>query len=244
GVFRVVVGELVFHVLRHAFGGSHGRQDIGVGDHPPAADQGDEQRPRARTDPPPAQPVQGSGKGTGEESDEVAPGRGVRTRYRLVCQCHLWGQSTDECGFLTRGTYHCQVGGDPLVEIDHLVDLLSREGTSTAYQVIEPFPLLVVCRREHVDIHAGDPTGSPAGTMRARWRGNVEGRGLPTEGRVHRCPRPEAVGPVMTSTGPPRSSQGTRSSSIYGRPVSPRGQRHWSSTSCCSSSCCLRYRLW
>src|SRR5699024_2357588 len=169
---------------------------------------------------------------------------GVRTRDSGACPCHQCGQPTDEGGFLTRGTYHRQGGGDPLVEIHQLVDLLPREGPSRAYQGIKPFPLLGVWRREHVDIHAGDPTGSPAGTMRARWRGNVEGRGLPTEGRVHRCPSPEAVGPVMTSTGPPRSSQGTRSSSIYGRPVSPRGQRHWSSTSCCSSSCCLRYRLW
>src|SRR5699024_1805772 len=119
-----------------------------------------------------------------------------------ACPCHQCGQPTDEGGFLTRGTYHRQVGGDPLVEIDQLVDLLPREGTSTAYQVIEPFPLLGVCRREHVDIHAGDPTGSPAGTMRARWRGNVEGRGLPAEGRVQRCPSAETVGRAMTSPSP------------------------------------------
>src|SRR5699024_5658076 len=68
-----------------------------------------------------------------------------------------------EDGLLTRGTYHRQVGGDPLIEIDQLVDLLPREGTATAYQLIEPLPLLGVCRHEHVDIHAGDPTGSPAG---------------------------------------------------------------------------------
>ena len=121
--------------------------------HPEPDDDGDGEERDGGRQPPAPRSVGHDRERDGPEPGELAPQRGVRSGDRRAGPGHQGGQPADQDGVGRGRPHHRQVGGNPLVELDELVDLGTGEAAALLDQLFEPVPGVLVRQHEGVDVH-------------------------------------------------------------------------------------------
>ncbi len=165
GVLGVVVAELVIDQAGHLGPGDQAGLDGRRPGDPPAGDEGDGQRDDRRAQPPPPGAVGHRREPGHGERANAAPGRHVGAADHGPGAGQPGRQLGRQRLVMPGAAQLRQLGGDPLVGADQLVDLGAGQLPPAPHQVVQAVPLSLVRGDERVYVHAQDTI---AGGLRIR----------------------------------------------------------------------------